>query len=842
MFKTTKLTATGIIVALLVIAACITAAFLNEACVGGESGGETQEISGFKLVFKGEGVNIAPIDISSGGAIKLPRPERPGYTFEGWFIDKDYTMSLENYLASNVVTGDVTAYAKWEAVAYILNVGVNNPNAGSVTVNGGAEEYAEYEAEVNTGLRIELSAVHADEDAYDFIGWYEFDGESWTRVDSAETYIFTVASESVTLEARWTGGTREVKFYRNYSASDDEIVLTKTFAYGDSFTVKPEVRQDYLFTGWYADRECSEPVAGADGKFVNYEQSQYSISLYAGWKAGNTTLIIDASVGSVTGYDPESASEIIHIPASFDGSRVTGIKSFAFEGFKGCVVVPGTVTEIEDNAFGEGTTVLFDADYDTDEVLPLADGVAADGAEVKLHLFVYMRSRTEYPAYVECGKKIYDTVINSKLEFTSVVGYLWLYNFGTEFPETFVPFDFSQSGLPESSVEDTVFGQNEIIGSWLYDSFAGLGLKSDTVSFSYSVSGYNVKLQFNSLAEGTVASQFTSGNNLSVQTESVLADREEYNEERSFAIDSLPEFTVYNSEQLVYAAENGYRPRFGTLPDNSAPAAVNALNSAKEVYRIAREALLKTVSSQMSDYEKVLAIHDYIALNVSYDFELYDLSMSSSESLSGYRGFSPEGVFIDKRAVCDGIAKAFMLMARIEGIETVRVSGTLRTGYDTIGHAWNKVRLDNAWYAVDVTGDDMQVSFKNSVTRYEMLTHRYFLVSDSYLETNGYTEDGGFYPEAIGEYQYYVDASLDALGEEFAGKKAVFYNSDALSDALEAARLVADEILDRSGADMAVFEFYWDSAVEFNVTMTCVRQDGRHGTKGVYLALLKKSA
>ena len=123
-----------------------------------------------------------------------------------------------------------------------------------------------------------------------------------------------------------------------------------------------------------------------------------------------------------------------------------------------------------------------------------------------------------------------------------------------------------------------------------------------------------------------------------------------------------------------------------------------------------------------------------------------------------------------------------------------------------------------------------------------MLTHRYFLVSDSYLETNGYTEDGGFYPEAIGEYQYYVDASLDALGEEFAGKKAVFYNSDALSDALEAARLVADEILDRSGADMAVFEFYWDSAVEFNVTMTCVRQDGRHGTKGVYLALLKKSA
>ena len=161
------------------------------------------------------------------------------------------------------------------------------------------------------------------------------------------------------------------------------------------------------------------------------------------------------------------------------------------------------------------------------------------------------------------------------------------------------------------------------------------------------------------------------------------------------------------------------------------------------------------MSADDDDAAKLLAIHDYIAGSVIYDTELLDLSTAhDAGALSGYRGFGLEGVFLDKRAVCDGITKAFMLMARIEGIEVIRVSGAR---YGT-GHAWNKVCLDGVWYAVDVTGDDVQVRFTDSDKIIEVIRHDKFMVPDSYLAENGYVEDDYDFPEATGEYDYYGEA------------------------------------------------------------------------------------
>lgn len=122
------------------------------------------------------------------------------------------------------------------------------------------------------------------------------------------------------------------------------------------------------------------------------------------------------------------------------------------------------------------------------------------------------------------------------------------------------------------------------------------------------------------------------------------------------------------------------------------------------------------ITSAMTDYEKVKIIHDYIIINTSYDTST-DIPNSS---------FSPEGVFFNGIAVCQGYAEAFQLFMDALEIESIIVKGTA----NNISHAWNVVKIDNLWYQIDVTWDDPIID--NQVkTGTDNLTYSYFLKPDS---------------------------------------------------------------------------------------------------------------
>lgn len=240
---------------------------------------------------------------------------------------------------------------------------------------------------------------------------------------------------------------------------------------------------------------------------------------------------------------------------------------------------------------------------------------------------------------------------------------------------------------------------------------------------------------------------------------------------RNFYIDSVKEtMSVSTSNMLYKAVAWGYKPVFmGSQADNL-----------KQIYDNAKDALSYIVSDEMSEYEKVHAIYDYIIYNVRYD---HDCANAEDKYVSGnlslnekmkYYGYYLEGIFLNKfykkdmHAVCDGKSKAFVLMCGIEGIAAVRISGKASSdGKNFGGHAWNKVLLDlngtgdKEWYFVDTTWGDVGDDSK------EFLSHAYFLLSDDEVKNTHVENPGHDYPKAEGKFDYYAHETYTSSGTEY---------------------------------------------------------------------------
>lgn len=306
---------------------------------------------------------------------------------------------------------------------------------------------------------------------------------------------------------------------------------------------------------------------------------------------------------------------------------------------------------------------------------------------------------------------------------------------------------------------------------------------------------------------------------------------------RNFYIDSVKEtMSVSTSNMLYKAVAWGYKPVFmGSQAENL-----------KQIYDNAKDALSYIVSDEMSEYEKVHAIYDYIIYNVRYDHDCAnaeDAYVSGNLSLNEkmkYYGYYLEGIFLDKfykkdmHAVCDGKSKAFVLMCGIEGITAVRISGEASSdGKNFGGHAWNKVLLDlngtgdKEWYFVDTTWGDVGDDSK------EFLSHAYFLLSDDEVKNTHVENPGHDYPKAEGKFDYYAHETYTSSGTE--------YNYVITNKNLAAQQMArALKTLPKSTIVEFEFEFSLTKYAAENYAKEAMKASGR-GLEGYSYAIIRSN-
>lgn len=160
------------------------------------------------------------------------------------------------------------------------------------------------------------------------------------------------------------------------------------------------------------------------------------------------------------------------------------------------------------------------------------------------------------------------------------------------------------------------------------------------------------------------------------------------------------------------------------------------------------EKIFSNIRPDMSDYEKVKTIHDYIINTTKYDKRYMNEDAVPAESHSVY-GVLNEGV-----ALCSGYAKTMKYLLNAVDIESMIVIG--KTDYDN--HAWNIVKIEGSYYHIDTTWDDPVTEDDSDV-----LNYHYFNLKDEDIEKT-HSWNRSDYPKCNSNkynYYYYNDFVVD---------------------------------------------------------------------------------
>lgn len=216
----------------------------------------------------------------------LPKLEREGYTFIGWFEGDKKIETIEKG-----TIGDIKLKAKWEATEY----NVDFDSDGGSTID--SQKYT-----IERGID---SLPTPSRLGYDFDGWYEGE-KKIERISIGET-------GNRVLKTRWKLVEYRVTF-------DDPTLLAITYTVeSDTIKLPTRTRKGYIFLGWLISEDTGF-LAMDEGRNVVQEipkGTTGNMKLVAQWQANQYTLKYNSNGGTGT-MDAQTLNynEAIKLPAN----------------------------------------------------------------------------------------------------------------------------------------------------------------------------------------------------------------------------------------------------------------------------------------------------------------------------------------------------------------------------------------------------------------------------------------------------------------------------------------------------------------------------------------------
>lgn len=142
------------------------------------------------------------------------------------------------------------------------------------------------------------------------------------------------------------------------------------------------------------------------------------------------------------------------------------------------------------------------------------------------------------------------------------------------------------------------------------------------------------------------------------------------------------------------------------------------------------ENIKNNIINQKNDnqIENLKMVHDYLIDTIEYNVD------------DGRNIYNIYGALVNKKAVCEGYARTYKLILDELQIPCIIVCGVAKNAAgETESHAWNYVKINNSWYAVDVTWDDPVIIGNGNLT--DDIKYRYFLVGSEEFSKDHF-EDG----------------------------------------------------------------------------------------------------
>jgi transglutaminase-like putative cysteine protease len=203
------------------------------------------------------------------------------------------------------------------------------------------------------------------------------------------------------------------------------------------------------------------------------------------------------------------------------------------------------------------------------------------------------------------------------------------------------------------------------------------------------------------------------------------------------------EFTIKQS--VSYYAYSEYTSGGAAEPPSDIADNVEAVS--KAIPGVVADIEKSLEDTDEEDYDKALAVHDWLVENVEYDAGMYEGSEDNSVT----------GALIGRSTMCQGYAEAFELLMRCVSDADVKIevgAGKSSENTEWADHAWNLVNLDGEWYQVDATFDDPVNSDRQEPS------HIYFGRSDDGM-TPDHKWNTEYWPVAKGnDFLYYRTEGL----------------------------------------------------------------------------------